>query len=161
MSERWKPILDGNYAVSNCGRLKRLTDGGPKTYPGKILKTHPDRTKYLTTRLRFRGRYIDVWIHVLVAEAFIGPCPKGKEVNHKDLNRQNNCDWNLEYLTHRENAVHARDAGAHSEFKLNKATADNIRQVHGISELSYAAVGRIFEVSGTHVSNIVSGKVWT
>lgn len=42
-------------------------------------------------------------IHRLVAEAHLGPRPKGYEVNHIDENKQNNVLENLEYVTHSEN----------------------------------------------------------
>jgi hypothetical protein len=51
----------------------------------------------------------------LVARTFIGPRPASQfgervEINHKDLNKQNNADWNLEYLTQLENVDHALKA---------------------------------------------------
>lgn len=55
-------------------------------------------------------------IHQLVALTFIGPVPKGKEVNHKDLNKSNNHYKNLEYKTHSGNIQHAVNHGVRMGF---------------------------------------------
>ena len=51
------------------------------------------------------------YLHVLVAEAFLGPCPKGKEANHRDGDRKNNAASNLEFVTHSQNVRHALRLG--------------------------------------------------
>lgn len=45
-------------------------------------------------------------VHNLVAIAFNGHVPNGRKsvVNHKDFNKLNNNDWNLETVTHRVNS---------------------------------------------------------
>ena len=43
------------------------------------------------------------YVHVLVAEAFIGQCPVGYQVDHVDGNKSNNALSNLEYVSKREN----------------------------------------------------------
>ena len=43
--------------------------------------------------------------HRLVAAKYIGQCPIGKEVSHKDGNKRNNHYTNLEYLSHSENML--------------------------------------------------------
>jgi hypothetical protein len=58
-----------------------------------------------------------VSVHKLVASKFLGDCPDGKEISHKDGNKWNNHWTNLEYLTHTENiyksfAEHGRVAPA-------------------------------------------------
>jgi hypothetical protein len=44
-----------------------------------------------------------VSIHKLVASKYLGVCPEGKEISHKDGNKWNNHWSNLEYITHAEN----------------------------------------------------------
>ena len=46
--------------------------------------------------------------HRLIAQTFLGKIPKGKEVNHKDLDKHNNHPSNLEYMTRSENQLHWR-----------------------------------------------------
>ena len=105
--ERWKQIPGFDYEVSDYGRVRKIT--------GEVVNLHKtsrvSTRAYLTVNLR-RGP--NDWVHLLVAnlvaEAFVGPRPPGKEVNHKDLNKQNNYWKNLEWLTHQENAKHWRQA---------------------------------------------------
>ena len=55
-------------------------------------------------------------IHRLVAEAHLGPRPKGYEINHIDEDKQNNVLSNLEYVTHTENM---RKYWANHKGKIN------------------------------------------
>lgn len=54
------------------------------------------------------------WAHRMVAEAWLGPCPKGQLVRHLDGNAGNNRVVNLAYGTHAENM---QDAIRHGTFR--------------------------------------------
>ena len=105
MKEIWKdiPNFEGIYKVSNKGRVHSFAH-----YKKGIIMSNVNKTGgYFATTLRFQGKIRHVRVHVLVAEAFV-PNPDNKpEVNHKDLNKQNNCIWNLEWVTRQENVVHS------------------------------------------------------
>lgn len=47
------------------------------------------------------------YCHILVAIAWIGPRPKGFELDHKDGNIRNSAAYNLEYVTPEENRLRA------------------------------------------------------
>jgi hypothetical protein len=47
--------------------------------------------------------------HIITAIHWIGPKPSEKhEINHKDLDKLNNWYTNLEWVTHQQNMIHAR-----------------------------------------------------
>jgi hypothetical protein len=45
-------------------------------------------------------------VHRVVASTFLGEIPKGKVINHKDLDKHNNNISNLEIVTSSENRIH-------------------------------------------------------
>ena len=107
MQEEWRQIkgFEGLYEISNLGnvrsldRLCRMKNGKTRMHKGRTLKPGRDGGGYEFVVLRKDGLSLNRKIHRLVAEAFI-PNPDNKPcVNHKDLNRANNCVENLEWCT--------------------------------------------------------------
>ena len=112
MNERWLPVVgyEDLYGVSSFGRVKRIKEG-PNTWPGRVLAHALGGAGYPFVGLWGENGKKQRYIHHLVSEAFIGTIPFGKEVNHKDGNKENNLADNLEYVTHAENLGHAAAAG--------------------------------------------------
>lgn len=104
--EIWKDIpgYKGIYQISNFGRLKSFK----VVKSGMIMKNTNKKGWYFTVVLRSTGKpFTTKRIHRLVAELFI-PNPKNyKQVNHKDMNKQNNHYSNLEWCTCQQNIKHA------------------------------------------------------
>lgn len=113
--EIWAPIdlfdiKRGLYMVSTYGRVFSFATNCELSYlPNKGYKEVA-----LQTRDNFRKTY---GIHRLVAYTFI---PRTEEddyyrrnvINHKNLIRNCNFVWNLEYVTQRENIIHAIENNA-------------------------------------------------
>lgn len=99
INEEWKPVkgFEGLYEISNLGRVKSLWYGREKILkPEKILG-------YLRVVLCRNGKKKKLFVHRLVAIAFL-PNPKGlPEVNHKDENPSNCVVSNLEWCDRRYN----------------------------------------------------------
>ena len=100
--EVWRSIPgELRYEISNLGRLRRVLPG-PGTRVGRISHCAKRADGYLQI-FCIPGFNM---MHQLVAFAFLGQCPKGKEVNHKNGDRSDAARHNLEYLTRRENVLH-------------------------------------------------------
>jgi len=101
MIEFWNVIkTHDNYAVSSIGRVMNLNTG-------KVLKHQISKRggNYVFINLCKDGHRINCNVHILVARAFLGNCPPGKLVHHKDTDRMNPKLDNLEYITHKENCL--------------------------------------------------------
>jgi hypothetical protein len=111
--EEWRPVVgfEGVYEISSLGRVRRiLKSSGTKA--GRMLKpqySNPDGYPSVVLYVQQEGRFR--FLHHLVAEAFIGPRPAGKEINHIDGNKKNPDVKNLEYVSPSQNRKHAVDHG--------------------------------------------------
>jgi hypothetical protein len=105
-------------------------------------------------------------VHVLVAQAFLGPCPLGMEVNHKDANGLNPAADNLEYTTRSGNAVHAFTKGCHSSgehhrwAKLSQDDVFILRLLHGSGWFTYTTLSQIMSVHPQTIRHAVVGRSW-
>ena len=106
MIEEWKWIkeFEGEYMVSNFGRLKSFR----KNPKGHIMSEINAKGDYLSVILTGNGKKRNARIHVLVAETFIHQIPVGFQIHHIDGNKQNNRVDNLRILTSRDHAVITR-----------------------------------------------------
>jgi hypothetical protein len=134
MKETWKVSnwLEDDYEISSYGRVRRLTPG-QGTWVGRIRKLVLQPDGYLRIHLSCHGKkHLYIGVHQLVAEAFLGPCPPGKEVNHKDGNKKNNFYKNLEYMTAKENKQHAVRMGlapVGEDHYFSKLTVEKVKAI--------------------------------
>lgn len=104
--EEWKDIIgfEGYYQISSFGRLKSF-----KVNPDGYILSNVNKTGwYLNVVLCGKGKQNESHkIHLLVGKYFV-PNPENKpEINHDDLNKQNNYKSNLKWVTRAENMSHA------------------------------------------------------
>lgn len=98
----------------------RVSDTGEVAGKRGVMSKHIDACGYYRLGLYRDGKRINCRVHVLVAEAFIGPRPDGAVTRHLDGNHTNNTPSNLMYGTWAENV---QDAVRHG-------TQRNIRKTH-------------------------------
>ena len=113
MIEVWADVgkYRGLYQVSNLGRVKSLSrtvsrGGAPFQVRERILKPHGDsKCGHLRVNLSCEGQQKTNRVHTLVATAFLGPCPKGKEGRHGSHGVHDNSVSNLRYGTRSDNQM--------------------------------------------------------
>ena len=89
--------------VRSIGRYVTKSDGNMLTVRCKCLSAYK-AGKYLAVNLCRNGTPKVTHVHRIVAEAFLGPRPTGRQVDHIDRNRFNNAACNLRYVTPSQNA---------------------------------------------------------
>ena len=166
MEEIWKPAKghESRYEVSSKGNVRGIRKGivlKPLIYPNGYC---------------FVGLYVgenktkNFLIHRLVAETFI-PNPDNKtQVNHKDGNKKNNDISNLEWVTARENLVHAFKIGLktqigskHPNSKLNEAIVSEIKRTYVKGSRIYGCkpLARKYGVNERAIYSIIHHETWT
>lgn len=163
MDWRSIPGFEGSYEASAAGQVRRIGRGGG-VVAGRILKAQTMPAGYLLYTLWSGNRQHMRLGHRLVASAFVGPCPEGHEVNHKNMDKADNRAANLEYLTRSANLLHRTAAGIgrgarNPVAKLNEADVHAIRRRHADGE-GYKNLGKAYEVSWEAVRNIIKRRSW-
>jgi len=151
-SEQWRNVVgyEGYYQVSNMGRVRSVdrvvtdTLGRQRAWKGKILRTAMgNQYKHFAVSLRKRGTSKTTYIHQIVAMAWIGPCPNGKQVRHGPNGKLDNSVSNLCYGTWSEQHLDKRRDGTHG--------GRPVRRNDGIEFISMAVAA---EETGCRASNI-------
>jgi hypothetical protein len=162
--ESWKAIPSSpKYEVSDMGRVR---------HGHHLLHIRKRKTGYLLTTLG--SKRSTAYIHRLVAEAFIGPVPEGKEVNHKNLDKADNRPENLEYVTHQQNQRHAMDNGAlkppsnSSKCKGEKQWCSKLSVIDVVSirilakcKMRKTALARMYGVNVRQIFKIINREQWS
>jgi hypothetical protein len=129
------------------------------------LKGSPDSSGYPSVKLKRNGASYAKRIHILMLEAFVGPCPTGMECRHLDDNKLNNALDNLKWGTRSENM---RDAIANNKRPRGEDYFNAIlteKKVHKIMEMRRAGCTyrKIQSAIGGPVNTIVAvcrGRTW-
>lgn len=112
--EQWRPVSGfPAYQVSDRGRV--MSSHGRRPRPLKPWRTR--MAPYESVTLCADERRRRATIHVLVAEAFIGPRPPGMEVRHLDGDHLNNVLTNLAYGSRSENCQDRVRHGTHHQSR--------------------------------------------
>jgi len=145
IDEIWKTIkfLDEKYEVSNLGRIRNSSTK-------QILKLSPSKRGYLVFSCNVDGKYKVVNVHRCVAIEFIENPDNLPQVNHIDGNKLNFNVSNLEWVTARQNNLHARRTGLH------KTDGDKpvLQLKNGLIIAEYKSASEASKITGINRSNI-------
>lgn len=132
MEEIWKgiPGYEEKYQASNLGRIRSTISWNGRYYYKKERILVPQKNCWgrLQIDLSKNGKVKKYSVHRLVAQTFI-PNPENKpEINHIDGNKLNNNIENLEWVTSKENVLHAYRTGLRKSSQKNVEHARRMGQ---------------------------------
>ena len=114
--ERWKQSALCGYEVSDHGGIRRKKGGKP-------LSPMRKPNGYLYICVTVDGRRHNIYVHRLVALAFVGNPDRKPCVNHINGDKGDNRALNLEWATVAENTRHAYDTGLTQKTEAQKEAA--------------------------------------
>ena len=145
--ESWKPApgWETRLEVSNLGNIRtieRIAEGVrlgkpiSQKRPAKLLSPWIGRSGYRQLAIKVGTRRQKVYLHRLVAMAFVSGYADGLTVNHINGNRLDNRSDNLEWVTLARNTAHQWEIGLvnlrgenHPSHKLSSAERSEERRV--------------------------------
>jgi hypothetical protein len=150
--------------VSESGQIVRMASSrrkgkGWQTFPEKELIPRRIGAGYLAIQCKIAGERLDLYVHRLVAEAFLCASPLKKEVNHRDGNKTNNHVSNLEWVTHSENHKHAAYVGLSGRTSLTPQQVISIRK-DLIDGVPVVAIADKHGVTCSAIRHIREGRTW-
>lgn len=142
------------------GRVPGLSD------TWRRMKTPNSSSGYRVIGFRSGAKNLDLrYVHRLVLEVFVGPCPDGREACHADGDKENNRLSNLRWDTPVANAADKESHGTVSRGERNghaKLKPDQIPEILRLHSEGWQAshIATRYGVTAAAIRSIISGKNW-
>lgn len=138
-----------------------------KKIKGKVLSVKRARDGYVRFTLKDAfGKLKNRYMHRLVLEAFVGPCPSGMEACHNDGNRANNAldnlRWDTRIANHADKAKHGTALKGEANKGGGKLTERDVLEIRRRLDTGEAGtvLSKEFGVSNTMISKIKHNELW-
>lgn len=172
MIELWKPVpfepFGSKYVISNLGRVKPIKKSVFSRAREDCLKYGIGARGYAFVSLYCDGLVKQCSVHRMVAIAFIGSPPDGKNiVCHLDDNKTNNAVDNLVWGSAADNMKQMRDhrrslfGSKNPRALLNDVKVREIRNLYSQGGVTYKCLALDYGVSPSTIERIVSRKNWS
>jgi hypothetical protein len=165
--ENWLPVVgwEEHYMVSDLGNIRSFHKGGRPRLHGDCLAPSPSALSSegrLTVALYRKGERKTVYVHRLVLEAFVGPCPEGCEALHGPGGPLSNCLGNLSWGSRSQNQGpdRLRDGtslrGRSRRAKFSDAIVLECRHRYAAGETQLALAAE-FGIKPSSMSAVITG----
>ena len=165
-SEQWR-MIDGScglYSVSSKGRIRSHFKGRDRT-----LSPCKDTKGYLQFAMSLPGKKrVRMKVHQAVALTFLGPRPTGAQINHISGDKKDNSVKNLEYISCRQNILHAWENGLRRAEQVQgehhgmaKLRQENVREIRADNcRTSISDLAKRFGVTPQCIHFVIKNKTW-
>jgi hypothetical protein len=159
------------YEVSDCNRVKALhktiqrKDGIECVLGERLVRVHNTSDGYLKVRISKNNKGQTLLLHRLIAMSAIPNNGNYNEVNHKDGNKINNKVENLEWVSHKQNMIHANENKLMNFLKGKDCYCAKLSDTDVLSILNstdkYPVISKKFNVTVPTICSIKRGRSWT
>lgn len=123
----WAEIPNSKYLISSSGQVRH----SESLKPTCIWKVN---TGYSMCKIKIKDKYKYLYIHRLVAQAFIDNPSGLPQVGHRDNNKANNQVGNLYWTDNRSNTQYAYDTDSYISRKRSYSVLTKDKTTGQISE---------------------------
>lgn len=159
--EEWRTLPSNHrYMVSSFGRVRNAY---------KVMKPRLGYKDYWKLGIWNDTKRRTVYLHALIAEAFVGPRPSGAVCRHIDGDKNNNRATNIAYGTVKENRADMLRHGRapigerHGCAKLTREQVLLIRRLYEQRANRLWGVNALAAKFGVHrnlIAKITKGQIW-
>lgn len=171
MLEIWKPVpyepFSEKYLISNLGNVKPIKKSKYSPAKGEFLKPGFKQKGYKHVTFYHDGQKKQADVHRMVALAFIGQPPEGKNlVCHLDDNKLNNIADNLIWGDNADNMRHMVEhrrslvGSKNPRALLNDVKVRTIRRLYAEGGVSQTSLALQFGVNQTIISKVIRRQSW-
>lgn len=159
-----------HYFISTCCQvwsdMPRRNQVGPIPTAMHKMTHRIDRNGYVYFQFRKNhdGKHYVKFLHHLMLETFVGPCPPGLEACHfpdrsPSNNSISNLRWDTRKANHADKLIHGTDNRGTKHHKA-KLSEDDVHAIRSSLE-SRLALAERYGVSRQHISAIRSRRFWS
>jgi len=163
-------VTRGGRVRSVPRTIRRATRWGTEAtfnFKSREYYTREEKTNgYVRVAVLRKGKRAPIYVHRLVARAFVDGFVEGYHVNHINGKKNDNRPENLEWVPVRENLRHARETGL-SDLRgeknpMHKLTATRVRAIRRLltSGSLITTVALAAGVSRRAIAAIADGSTW-
>lgn len=152
--------FEGLYKIYADGTVRRMSNANNQYKEGRKVKPQLNHSGYFYVQLFKNGKGKNLFVHRLVAKAFIENKDKKPFVNHKNGIKTDNSIENLEWVTSSENEKHSYSVlGKKAKRKLSNQQVSYIKNEY-FNGVRLSEIANRYGLSVSAIWHIVVGNTY-